>query len=164
MDRHLERYWPMPLRILLGIAFMYHGAPKLFSAETHAQFQGMLGQLGVPLPALMSWVVGIVEFFGGIALIVGAATWLVTLLLSIDMLVAMFLVHLPHGFAAAQMKGMTDQGPVYGTPGIELNLLFLAGLLALFIGGAGPLSVDERVMKPESKLQVPWLRHREVHA
>lgn len=164
MDRHLERYWPMPLRVLLGIAFMYHGAPKLFSAEAHAGFQGMLGQLGVPLPTLMSWIVGIVEFFGGIALIVGAATWLVTLLLSIDMLVAMFLVHLPNGFAATQVKGMTDQGPVYGAPGIELNLLFLAGLVALFLGGAGPLSVDERVMKPESKLQVPWLRHREVHA
>jgi putative oxidoreductase len=164
MDRHLERYWPIPLRVLLGISFMYHGAPKLFSAEGHAQFQGMLGQLGVPLPALMSWVVGIVEFFGGIALIVGALTWLATILLSINMLVAMFLVHLPHGFAFIQITGMTDQGPVFGMPGAEVNLLYLAGLLALFIGGPGPLSVDERLMKPESKLQVPWLRHREVHA
>jgi putative oxidoreductase len=164
MDRHLERHWTLPLRILLGIGFMVHGFPKLFSAEGHAGFQGLLGQLGVPLPALMSWVVGLVEFFGGIALILGAATWLVTALLIIDMLVAMFLVHLPHGFAATQVKGMTDQGPVFGMSGIELPLLYLAGLLALFIGGAGPLSVDERVMKPESRLQVPWLRHREAHA
>jgi putative oxidoreductase len=163
MDRHLERYWPLPLRILLGIAFMYHGAPKLF-AEGHAGFQGMLGQLGVPLPALMSWVVAIVEFFGGIALIIGAATWLVSLLLAIEMLVAMFLVHLPHGFSFMQITGMTDKGPVFGMPGAEVNLLYLAGLLALFIGGAGPVSVDERVMKPESRMQVPWLRHREVHA
>jgi putative oxidoreductase len=164
MDRHLERYWPMPLRIMLGIAFMYHGAPKLFSAAQHAGFQGMLAQLGVPLPALMSWIVGIVEFFGGIALIVGAATWLVTLLLSIDMLVAMFLVHLPHGFGYIQITGMTDKGPVFGLPGAEVNLLYLAALVALFIGGAGPLSVDERVMKPESKLQLPWLRHHAAHA
>lgn len=164
MDRHLERYWPLPLRILLGIAFMVHGFPKLFSAEGHAGFQGMLGQLGVPLPALMSWVVGLVEFFGGIALILGAATWLVTALLTIDMLVAMFLVHLPHGFGFLQITGTTAQGPVFGMPGIEVNLLYIAGLLALFIGGAGPLSVDERVMTRESRLQVPWLRHREAHA
>lgn len=163
MDRHLERHWSLPLRILLGIGFMVHGFPKLFSGEGHAQFQGMLGQLGVPLPSLMSWVVGIVEFFGGIALILGAATWLVTALLTVDMLVAMFLVHLPNGFAATQVTGMSEQGPVYGAPGIELNLLYLAGLLALFIGGAGPLSVDERLMKRE-RLQVPWLRHREAQA
>jgi putative oxidoreductase len=163
MDRHLEHYWPLPLRILLGISFMYHGAPKL-TAAGHAQFQGMLAQLGIPLPALMAWVGGVVEFFGGIALIVGAATWLVTLLLSLEMLVAMLRVHAPYGFGYIQITGMTDKGPVFGMPGIEVNLLFLAGLLALFIGGAGPLSVDERVMKPESRLQVPWLRHREVHA
>jgi putative oxidoreductase len=164
MARNVQSYWPLPLRILLGIGFMVHGAPKLFSPEGHQQFQGMLGQLGIPAPQVMAWVVGIVEFFGGVALVVGLATSLVAILLSVNMLVALFKVHLPHGFGFLQITGMTDQGPVFGMPGIEVNLLYLAGLLALLIGGPGPLSVDERVLRPESRLRPPWWRHGEAHA
>lgn len=164
MSRSFDRYWPIPLRIMLGIAFMVHGAPKLFSGEGHRQFQGMLGQLGVPAPEVMSWVVGIVEFGGGIALVLGLFTWVAAALLVVNMLVAMFLVHLPQGFSFVQITGMTDQGPVFGMPGYEVNLLYIAGLLALFIGGPGPLSVDEREARPESRLRAPWWRHREAHA
>jgi putative oxidoreductase len=164
MSRSVDRYWPIPLRVILGIAFMVHGAPKLFSAEGHRQFEGMLGQLGVPAPQLMSWVVGIVEFGGGLALVLGLFTWIAAALLTIDMIVAAVLVHLPAGFATVQMKGMTDQGPVFGLPGYETNLLYIAGLLALFLGGPGPLSVDEREGRPESRLRAPWWRHREAHA
>jgi putative oxidoreductase len=162
MTRSFDRYWPVPLRIILGIAFMVHGAPKLFSAQAHQQFQGMLGQLGVPMPGLMSWVVGIVEFGGGLALVLGLFTWVAAGLLSIDMLFAILLVHLPQGFSNLQVKGMSDQGPILGMPGYELNLVYIAGLLALFIGGPGPLSVDERAAKPESPLLAPW-RHRHAH-
>jgi hypothetical protein len=48
---------------------------------------------------------------------------------------------------------------------MEVPLLYLSGLLALFLGGPGPLSLDERVLKPESRLRAPWLRRREeAHA
>lgn len=150
MDRRIDRHWALPLRIMLGIVFIVHGAPKLFSPQAHQQFEGMLGKLGVPLPALMSWVVGIVELFGGIALIVGLVTWIASALLIVDMLVATLLVHLPRGFSV--MNG-----------GVEFPLLLLAGLLALFIGGPGPLSVDERAAPPESRLRAPWWRHRHAH-
>jgi putative oxidoreductase len=150
MERTFDRHWALPLRIMLGIVFIVHGAPKLFNAQAHQQFEGMLGKLGVPLPSLMSWVVGIVEFFGGIALIVGFLTWIATALLVVDMLVATFTVHLPRGFSV--MSG-----------GVEFPLLILAGLLALFIGGPGPLSVDERAARPESRLRAPWGRHRHAH-
>jgi putative oxidoreductase len=165
MSRWFDRYWPIPLRVILGIAFMVHGAPKLFSGQGHQQFQGMLGQLGVPAPQLMSWVVGIVEFFGGLALVVGAFTWIAAALLIVNMIFAMLLVHLPQGFSFIQIKGMSDQGPVFGMPGYEVNLLYIAGLLALFIGGPGPLSVDEReTTRPDSPLLAPWWRHRHAHA
>lgn len=150
MERTFDRHWALPLRIMLGIVFIVHGAPKLFSAQAHQQFEGMLGKLGVPLPALMSWVVGIVELFGGIALIVGVVTWIASALLIVNMLVATLLVHLPRGFSV--MNG-----------GVEFPLLLLAGLLALFIGGPGPLSVDERAAPPESRLRAPWWRHRHAH-
>jgi putative oxidoreductase len=145
MARAFDRYWPIPLRIVLGVAFMVHGAPKLFSAAQHAKFEGFLGQLGVPLPQLMSWVVGVVEFFGGLALILGAFTWIAAALLAIDMIFAILLVHLRQG-------------------GVELPLSYLAGVVALFIGGPGPLSVDERTTtRPDSPLLAPWWRHRHAH-
>lgn len=165
MEGKLRAHWALPLRILLGIGFMFHGAPKIFSGAGNQQFQGMLQQLGIPLPQVMSWVVGVVEFFGGIALIVGAFTAEVAVLLAIDMLVAMFTVHISSGFSFINITGMTPEGtPQFGMPGAEVNLLYLAGLVALFIGGPGPLSVDERALKPESRLKPPWLRQHAAHA
>jgi putative oxidoreductase len=133
---------PLPLRLILGIGFLYHGYPKVFSAQEHANFTGMLQGMGIPAPALMSWVAGIVEFFGGLALILGAFTTIAAVLLVIDMLVAMFKVHLPQGFSFMHMT-MTPSGPTFGMPGYEVNLLYIAGLLALALSGAGAYSVDE---------------------
>lgn len=165
MEGKLEKYWPLPLRILLGIGFMVHGYPKLFVAGGHAGFVGMLQQIGIPLPGLMAWVVGVVEFFGGIALIIGFFTAEAAVLLGVEMLVALFKVHMAAGFSFINIVGRSADGaPVFGMPGVEVNLLYLSALLALFIGGPGPLSVDERILKPESRLRPPWLRHHEVHA
>jgi putative oxidoreductase len=163
MEHGLARHWALPLRIILGISFMVHGAPKLFSGAGHQQFQGMLGHLGVPAPPLFAWVVGIVEFFGGAALVVGVLSWLAALLLVIEMIVAMLLVHLPAGWNAVHVVGMSDRGPVFGLPGFEYNLLYIAGLLALLIGGPGPLSVDARARHGDTALHAPWVRRR-VHA
>jgi putative oxidoreductase len=138
----IRSWWPLPLRILIGIGFVYHGYPKLFSANGHHVFTGMLREMGVPAPQVTAWVSAIVEFFGGVALILGAAVSVATVLLIIDMLVALFTVHIHAGFSFLNVVA-TAEGPRYGLPGIEVNLLYVAGLLALLIGGAGPLSVDE---------------------
>jgi putative oxidoreductase len=164
MERKLQTWWPLPLRLLLGIGFIVHGAPKL-TAAGHEGFTAMLGQIGVGAPGLMAWVVGGVEFLGGIALVIGLFTAEAAVLLGVDMLVAMFKVHLAHGFSAIQITGTTPDGsPIFGMAGAEVNLLYLAALLALFIGGAGPLALEERLFKPESRLRPPWLRHHEAHA
>lgn len=164
MEGKLQSWWPLPLRILLGISFMVHGAPKLLSAATHAGFAEGLHQIGIPLAGLMAWVVGFVELFGGIALLVGLFTAEAAALLVIEMLVAMFTVHLASGFSAINVTGTAPGGaPQYGLPGAELCLLYITGLLALFIGGPGPLSVEQRA-GPESRLRPPWLRQRPVHA
>jgi putative oxidoreductase len=163
METGLSRQWALPIRIILGLSFMVHGAPKLFSAAAHQSFQGYLAQMGVPAPTLMAWVVGVVEFFGGAALVLGLFTWLAAALLIIEMLVALFMVHLPAGFEVVQIKGMSDRGPIFGQPGYELNLIYIAGLLALFLGGPGPLSVDARVRHGETPLEAPWVRRR-AHA
>lgn len=143
MSEKLIQWAPLPLRLMLGISFIYHGFPKIFSTAGHQMFAGMLGSLGVPAPALMAWVVGLVEVLGGVALILGAFVLVASALLVIDMLVALFKVHLAAGFSIINVTGMGPAGPVFGLPGYELNLLYLACLLALILAGAGALSVDQ---------------------
>jgi putative oxidoreductase len=103
----------------------------------------MLQNLGVPAPVVAAWGVAVVEFVGGVALVLGAFVSVAALLLIIEMLVAMFKVHLAAGFNFVHITGMTDAGPKFGLPGYEVNLLYIAGLLALLICGASALSVDK---------------------
>jgi putative oxidoreductase len=58
------------------------------------------------------------------------------------MLTAMFSVHLPNGFSTIKLKSVTASGAEFGAPGYEMNLLYIAGLLTLALGGPGPASVD----------------------
>src|SRR5437667_8366438 len=140
----VSKHWaPLPLRIMLGVGFFYHGWPKVFSSEGHQGFVGMLGSLGVPGPEITAWLVGLAEIVGGLALIAGAFVAIASVVLIVEMAVAMFTVHLPHGFNFINIIGMGKQGPVFGMPGAEVNLLYIAGLFALVIGGAGAWSVDE---------------------
>ena len=132
---------PLPLRLMLGIGFLYHGLPKL-SAEGHQQIVAMIQGMGLFAPEFWGWVVAIAEVVGGLFLIFGFLTRIISVVLSIHMLVAAFAIHLPAGFNFINIRGMTPEGPQFGLPGYEVNLLYIAGLLALAIGGAGALSVD----------------------
>ncbi len=140
----MYRTWaPLPLRLILGIGFVYHGFPKLFSSAGHEGFVAMLQGIGVPASALTAWIVAIVESLGGLALIAGAYVAVAAVPLAVNMLVALFTVHLPMGFSFMNITGMSEAGPTFGMPGYEVNLLYIAGLVALILGGAGPLSIDE---------------------
>src|SRR5258708_1563727 len=83
---------------------------------------------------IRGWLVGLAEIAGGLALIAGVFVAAASVVLIVDMLVAMFTVHAPHGFNFVNITGMGKQGPVFGMPGAEVNLLYIAGLLALVIG------------------------------
>ena len=135
---------PLFPRFILGFGFVYHGFPKLFLPGEREAFVGMLGTIGVPQPGLMAWAVGALEVVGSLALIAGAFVVIFGSLLTINMLVAIFTVHLPQGFNFMHMTGMTETGPTFGMPGYEVPLLYVAGLLVLVFGGAGTLSVDRR--------------------
>jgi putative oxidoreductase len=139
-----ERWAPLPLRLALGYGFMYHGAPKLFNSGYHESFVGMLQGIHVPLPGIAAWIVGLVEFLGGAALIFGVLRFPATVLLILNMLVALFAVHLSRGYNFLNITGMTPNGPTFGMPGIEVNVLYIAGLLSLFLGGYGVLTAGSR--------------------
>lgn len=111
-------------------------------------FAGMLQSLAIPAPEIMAWLVGILEFFGGIALILGILVRPIAFLLIINMLVAMFKVHLSQGFNFMHITGMTETGPTFGVPGYEVNLLYIAGLLSLLLSGAGAWGMGGRKRAP----------------
>ncbi len=144
----LKGYAALPLRLILGFGMIYHGFPKLGGG--HDGFAGMLTMIGVPAPGLMAYFVGLVETLGGLALILGAFVAIVSIPLIINMLVAMFTVHLPNGFNFMNITGMGPEGMTFGMPGYEVNLLYIAGLAAIAMMGAGALSVDEMRKGKES--------------
>jgi putative oxidoreductase len=81
------------------------------------------------------------EVLGGLAILIGVLTALITIPLIASMLVAMFTVHLRFGFSSVNTIGLTASGPVFGPPGYEIDLLYVASLIALALFGPGPLSV-----------------------
>jgi len=62
--------------------------------------------------------------------------------LAVILLVAAITVHLPYGFSSIKLRAVTAAGPQFGPPGYEINLLYLAALVTLVVGGSGPLAVD----------------------
>ena len=118
------------LRIVLGITFLLHGGQKLFVFG----FSGVsraFAQMGIPAPGLLGPFVALVEFFGGIAILLGLLTRLAALGVGATMVVAILTVHLKHGF--------------FAPTGVELPLALLASAIALVITGAGAFSVDQLI-------------------
>ena len=140
-NQTLSRQWaPLPLRLMIGYGFLAHGWAKL--SRGPAGFAKLLEQIGAPLPEATAWVSTLIEVLGGLAILAGAFVAVVSIPLIFMMLVAMFTVHLRYGFSAINTIGLTADGPQFGPPGYEVNLLYIAGLLALILGGAGPFSID----------------------
>ncbi len=85
------------MRFAVGLVFMMHGGQKLLVMGI-TNFGSALASMGVPLPGFFGPVVVLVEFLGGIALILGLFTRWAAALLAINMTVAVLLVHLKNGF------------------------------------------------------------------
>ena len=115
------------LRVITGIVFSAHGYQKLF-VYGMAGVQGAFAKMGAPMPTITGPLVGLLEFFGGLALIVGLLSRLVAVGLAIDMLGAILLVHLANGF--------------FLPAGYEFVLMLLAASLAIAFAGPGSLSAD----------------------
>jgi putative oxidoreductase len=139
--RMLDRGWALlPLRLLLGFGFAAHGLAKLDRGPE--QFGTALAAMGIPAPSLAAWVTTLLELLGGISLMAGALVVPLSVPLAAVMLTAMFAVHLPNGFSSIKLRAISAAGAEFGAPGYELNLLYLAGLLTLCLGGSGPASID----------------------
>lgn len=130
------------LRIPLGIIFLAHGSQKLFGlfgghgvAGTISDFQ----QLGIP--PILTILVIIAEFGGGLGILCGFLTRLSAIAIAIDMLGAVAKVHLANGFF---LNWYCVPGKGHG---LEYNLALLGIAVYLAVQGAGSFSIDRLLKK-----------------
>lgn len=115
-------------RIFLSILFILAGWSKLTGLEGTAQY---FGSIGLPLPMLSAIIVGIIEFFGGLAILVGFKTRIAALVVALFTIGATLVAHMD--FSAGMNALMAQK-----------NLAIAGGLLVLAQFGAGAFSIDGR--------------------
>jgi len=111
------------LRIIAGFLFIWHGSQKLFGFPPDSS-----GMMPNPLPPILL-VAAVLEFFGGLLILVGLFTRSVAFLLSGLMAVAYFMGHASGGFLPLQNGG-------------ELAVLYCFVFLFLAVAGGGEWSLD----------------------
>jgi len=117
------------VRLVFGLGIMLHGWQKIQSLG------GPFGWMGAqaPVPGFLQGLATLAEFGGGLGIILGLLTPLVALGLICNMLVALFMVHVPKGdpFVGA-----------HGGPSFEPAAHYLAVALLLLLTGPGTWSLD----------------------
>lgn len=139
-----EDYAALIARLALGIMIFPHGAQKLLGWFGGYGFSGSMGFLtgSVGLPWIIAFLVIMIEFFGGIALVVGALTRIAALGVGINMLGAALVVHLPYGF-------FMNWGGNKAGEGFEFHILAIALALILMLRGGGVFSLDRILTSDE---------------
>jgi putative oxidoreductase len=134
------RWSLLPIRLVVGFGFLSHGLAKL--GRGPQKFGKLLDLIGAPFPVPTAWMVTAVEIVGGVALLCGAFVLVASVPLAISMLVAIAKIHWRYGFSTVNTIGLAPTGPIFGPPGYEVNLLYIAALLALCLSDPSALSVD----------------------
>ena len=130
------------LRVMLGIVFFPHGAQKLFGWFGGNGFSGTMAVFTdkMEIPAVLAFLAIMAESVGAVALIAGFFTRIGALGIGTNMVVAIFMVHLPNGFFMNWFGNQKGEG-------FEYHLLAIAIALALIIKGGGRWSIDRMLMK-----------------
>ena len=145
-------WWAVAIRAIVGYGFIAHGLAKLSKGPD--AFAAILQALGVPAPHLMAWATILIELLGGLAVLLGAFVWMASIPMAAVLAVAMVTVHLPYGFSSIKLVAVTKGGPQFGPPGYEIDLLYMACLAALVLGGSGPLSIDRVIARAQASQRV----------
>lgn len=123
---------PLVLRLIVGVVMAAHGLQKL-SGGPAAFGEGAIAPLGLPAPALLGWLVTLVELGGGIALLLGVVTRIAALGIAGLLVGVVLLVKRDVGLIATEGAGA------------ELDLALIAGAITLALTGPGFASVDHAV-------------------
>jgi putative oxidoreductase len=130
--------------LIVGYGFIEHGFAKLSKGPD--PFANILQAMGVldPFCGLVQYPSRDTRRF---SILLGAFVTLANLPMAAVLLVAMFTVHLAYGFSAIKLQAVTAAGAHFGPPGYEVDLLYLACLAALVLGGPGALAIDGLIKK-----------------
>ncbi len=120
------------MRVMIGAMYTAHGAQKLFTMGVPG-VTGFFTQAGIPLPHVAAPFIALLEFAGGILLVLGVATRLIALLFALEMCGAIYFVHGSHGFFLPM--------------GWEYPAVLIAANLALVLIGPGYLSIDGAIAR-----------------
>ncbi|WP_396611083.1 DoxX family protein [Haloferax sp. S1W] len=131
---------PVLVRLALAVPMIISGTGKIFAVGPKSMgvsgFAGFLANLGVPLPTVVAWFVGLVELVGGLLLLVGLFVRVAGGLVAVIMFVATVLVHLSNGYPASD-------------GGVELTLMLCLVALAVVLSGPGALSLERTLFDGE---------------
>ena len=130
----------LALRVITALFFIKFGYGKLFGTPGIEGFTGMLTMFEFPAPVLFAYLVGVAEFFGGIAMLFGVFTRFSAFWIAIITFFAWAKVK-DFGFDPAILM---PNGPFIG--GL-VDILALGPLLALMFSGPGIYSVSAMVNK-----------------
>jgi putative oxidoreductase len=120
-ERH-GGYATLVIRLVVGVLFFAHGYLKLAGGVDKVAL--FFTRVGIPFTPFTAWLVTLVEFLGGIGMVLGIGTRYFGIMLSFDMLIAILVVKLPMGLLR----------------GFQLELSLLAVSLSLVFSGCGLLS------------------------
>ncbi|MEO6213388.1 MAG: DoxX family protein [Vicinamibacterales bacterium] len=129
----IPSYGPAVLRLAVGSIFVAHGGQKLFGLWGGGGLEGtaaFFAKIGLEPSYPLAVAAGVVEFGGGLLLILGAVTLFAALALTIQMGVAIWKVHAASGF--------------FLPAGYEFNVALIGALICLMLTGPGALSIDRR--------------------
>jgi putative oxidoreductase len=132
------RYGLLPLRLMIGVIFVVHGAQKAFGWFGGGGFSGtveMLGGMDFPAPGLFALLLVLGELVGGILLIVGLVPRLGAVAIAIVMVVALLTAHRADGFLKTHQQQV-----------------ILAGCLTMLITGVGRPAL-QRSSTPEPSVE-----------
>lgn len=122
----------IPLRLMMGIILVVAGYLKLTGM---AGTIGYFARLGFPVPPATAWFIALLEFFGGIALLLGLFVRYLGVLYTIEFIVA----------------ALVAKFPIVGYTQTRIDMMLIAAPAALFFLGAGPLSIDSVWLERERK-------------
>ena len=124
------------IRFVAGFWLVPHGAQKLFGmfGGDITATAGFFSKIGLEPALALAYVVGLIEFFGGLLIAIGLLTRPAAAAAAIMLAVATFHVHLSNGFFWT--KG-----------GYEYPLMWMLLMIGIFLRGGGRLSVDNTLAK-----------------
>lgn len=133
------------VRVLVGVLMIVHGYPKVFAREARSQMIPMMKSMGVPRVGFE--LAGILEFFGGLFLLVGLLTRLVSIFFVIEMAATTVfyltkMVNAPIPMGALEQQFKQSHGYLKGW---ELDTVIIASAVALMVLGGGAFSIDSAI-------------------